>query len=134
MGTMRVHITFVNVLQDIQDYKVTDPGEDQMVSKIFFWLELDGSRQMPLSVVEVRQPVGTDYKTAPLTVGPLSQDVTDGPWNQEAFTEAVVDYYRSALGKGISFGKASNLRMRNNTINHVKSYEFDIETGWSPPP
>ena len=134
MATMRVHITFVNVLQDIPDYKMTDPGEDQMVSKIFFWLELDGSRQRPLSDVEVRQPMGTDYKTAPLTVGPLSQEVTDGPWNQEAFTEAVEDYYRSALGKSISFGGASNLRIRNNIINHVKSYEFDIETGWSPPP
>ena len=130
---MRVRITFSTAVQDIQDYKMTDPGEDQIVSKIGFSLELDGSRHGPL-FVEVRQPMGTDYKTEPLTVGPLLQEVTDGPWNQEAFTKVVEDYYRSALEKGISLRKASRVELRNDTIDLVKSYEFDIETGWSPPP
>ncbi len=133
MATMKAHIKFSTMFQDIQDYKMTDPGEDQMVSKIVFSLELDGSRHGPL-FVEVAQPMGTDYKTEPLTIGPLPLEVADGPWNQEAFTEVVEEYYRYALEKFIRFGGASGVRMRNNMLSFVKSYEFDIETGWSPPP
>ncbi len=125
MATMKAHIKFSTMFQDIQDYKMTDPGEDQIVSKIGFSLELDGSRHGPL-FVEVRQPMGTDYKTEPLTVGSLAQEVTDGPWNHEAFTAVVEDYYRSSLEKGISLRKAPRVGMPNNPINYVKSYEFDI--------
>ena len=129
MATMRAQITFAAVIQDIHDFNMADLGEDQMVSRILFSLELDGSRHG--AFVEVAQPMGTDYQTEPLTFGPLPQEVTGGPWNQEAFTEKVEEYYRSALEKSVSLGGA---QMRNNIIIHAKSYEFDIETGWSPPP
>ncbi len=129
---MRAQITFSAVVQDIQDYNIADPDEDQMVSRILFSLELDGSRLG--AFVEVAQPTGTDYKTEPLTVGPLSQEVMGGPWNHEAFTAVVEDYYRSALEKSVRLGEAGGVHMQSDKIIHVKSYEFDIETGWSPPP
>ena len=125
---MRAQIIFLAVVQDIHDYNMANPGEDQMVSRIVFSLELDGSRHDQL-FVEVAQPMGIDYKTEPLTFGPLSHEVTGGPWNHEAFTELVEGYYRSALKKTVEVASA---RMRDNMIVHVEIYEFDIETGWSP--
>ena len=127
---MRAQIIFLAVVQDIDDYNMANPSEDQMVSRIVFTLELDGSRHDQL-FVEVAQPMGTDYKSEPLTFGPLSHEVTGGPWNHEAFTELVEGYYRSALKKPAEVASA---RMRNNMIIHVEIYEFDIETGWSPAP
>ena len=129
MATMKAQITFAAVIQDIHDFNMADPGEDQMVSRILFSLDLDGSRHG--AFVEVAQPMGTDYKTEPLTFGPLPDEVSGGPWNHEAFTEVVEGYYRSTLEKSVSIGGA---RMRNNRIIHAKSYDFDLETGWSPPP
>ena len=125
---MTAQITFLALVQDINDYNKAEHGEKQMVSRIVFSLELDGSRHDQL-FVEVAQPMGTDYKTEPLTFGPLSHEVTGGPWNHEAFTELVEGYYRSALKKTVEVASA---RMRNNMIIQVAIYEFDIETDWSP--
>lgn len=125
---MRAQIIFLAVVQDIDDYNMANPSEDQIVSRVGFSLELDGSKHDQL-FVEVAQPMGTDYKTEPLTFGPLPHEVRGGPWNHEAFTELVEGYYRSALKKTAEVASA---RMRNNMIIHVEIYEFDIETGWSP--
>ena len=130
MATKTAQITFGAVIQDVHHFNMAKPDEDQIVSRILCLLEMDGSRHE--LVIEVAQPMGTDYETEPLTVGPLPQEVTDGPWNYEAFTDVVDDYYRSALKRAVKLGGAKGVRMQDNKIIQVKRYRFHIDTGWLP--
>ncbi|MEE8153802.1 MAG: hypothetical protein V3T53_02455 [Phycisphaerales bacterium] len=130
---MKAQITFLALVQDIDDYNKAEHGEKQMVSRIVFSLEFDGLKHDQL-VVEVSRPRWSDYKTAPLTFGSLSHGLMGGPWNHEAFADLADDYYRSALELSVSRGEASDVWIRNNRIDWVKTYDVDIEVGWSPPP
>ena len=133
MTTMKAQLTFLAVVQDIYDYNKAEHGEKQMVSRIVFSLEFDGLKHDQL-VVEVSRPRWSDYKTAPLTFGSLSHELMGGPWNHEAFADLAGDYYRSALERSVSLGEATDVWMRNNRLDWVKTYDVDIDVGWSPPP
>jgi hypothetical protein len=115
----KAKVTFHMLIQGTQD-PIADPNQNQMISRAFFMLEHAGKTYTNMSV-SLRQPVGTDYATAPIEVEKPSGSYS-GNWNHNDFRDAVEDYYRSA----IRVGGGGAVRMRNNTFVFSKSYEIDI--------
>jgi len=124
MPTARV--VFDKCIQDSQNY---GNDEEHMVSRIFFTIEVEGRRYEGLHV-DVKQTVGSSYKSGPIEVGAPKGAGYKGPFNHEAFRAAVEKYYRSLVGstgKGISInGSAKNIRMRNNTFQKEAIEEFEV--------
>src|SRR4029077_11625065 len=63
---MQAKVTFRKLIQDSQEYGSND---EHIVSREFFDLEIGGKRHSDL-YVDIKQPVGSDFETAPLEVGP----------------------------------------------------------------
>jgi len=123
----KAKITFQKIVQDSQDYGTFQKSDEHMVSIIHFKLEIKGKNFEDMKV-EVRQPFGTDYETEPIEVGKISGPYK-GPWNHRDFSELCEEYYTSFIGsqgRGISFGGAANIRMRNNTFTSLLIREIDI--------
>jgi len=120
----KAHVTFRRLVQDSQDYGSND---EHMVSRAFFDLNIDSKDYQNLSV-DIKQQVGSNFETSPLEISkPIGYD---GPFNHQAFRDAVENYYRSLVGStgsGIHIaGGASNIRMRNNTFVQEMRVEFNI--------
>jgi len=118
------HVTFRRIVQDSQDYGSND---EHMVSRAFFDMQIGDRAYKGLSV-DIKQPVGSNFETSPLEISKPSG--YKGPFNHQAFREAVEKYYRSQVGSsgsGIRIsGGASNIRMRNNTFVQEVHVEFKV--------
>ncbi len=123
-------IFFHRCMKDSQD----DGSDDEhMVSRVFFSLNYDGEVYENL-YVDIKQPVGGDFETAPLEVG-VPQGYT-GPFNYDAFRGEVEKYYRGLVGsKGsvIRISGGGRARMRNNQFISPGMAEIEIQAskgGW----
>lgn len=123
-------IFFHSCTQDSQDYGSDD---EHMVSRVFFTLNYDGDIFDKL-YVDIKQPVGGDFETAPLEVG-VPQGYR-GPFNHDAFREAVEKYYRGLVGSkgsGIRISGGGSARMRNCEYIFARTAEIEIQAskgGW----
>ena len=123
MALARVH--FQQMIQDSQEY---GSDEEHMVSRVFFALELEGSSVHTDLYADVKQTVGSSFETAPLEVS--MPHGYKGPWDHEAFSQAVEAYYRGlvgASGRMIRIEAASNVRMRNNRYVEPRVVEFHVK-------
>jgi hypothetical protein len=118
----KVKIVFHGCLQDSQEIGSDD---EHMVSRVFFSLEV-GKRNFDNLFVNIKQPVGSNYEDFPFEVE--SPKGIDGPFNYEAFRNAVETYYRELVGSQGSMIKIvnSNVRMMNNRIEKRRIFNFDI--------
>lgn len=130
---MKARVTFLAIIQDLQDFHMAVKDDDQMVSRLFFSLDIDGKHYDQLTV-EVAQPMGTDYEAEPITVAPLDRELYNGPWNPGAFSDAAEKCYRQALSKAVRVGPGvQGLRMRDNHFDIKAVFEFDVQSptvGW----
>lgn len=117
-------IHFRQCLQDSQDLGT----DEHMVARVSFDLEID-DRVLGDLTVDVKQPVGGDYATAPLEVG-RPQGYT-GPLDYDAFRREVELYYRELVGPGgaVDLGPGSNVRMRNNLSISPKTVQINHPEG-----
>jgi len=118
------NVTFRRLVQDSQDYGSND---EHMVSRAFFDLKIDDRAYQDLSV-DIKQPVGSNFETSPLEIS--KPNGYNGPFNHQAFRDAVENYYRGLVGSsgsGIHIsGGASNIRMRNNTFLQEVHVKFSV--------
>jgi hypothetical protein len=122
----KAKVIFKKLVQDSQDYGSND---EHMVSRAFFDLELEGKTYRDLSV-DIKQPVGSDFETAPLEVSQPKGYA--GPFNHDTFQQLVEGYYRNLVGSsgsGIRIGGGGNIRMRNNTFVQEYTAEFEVGKG-----
>ena len=115
--------TFFKIIQDSQEFGSDD---EHMVSRIFFNLEIDKTKY-PNLYADIKQTVGSSYESGPLEVSPPHG--YDGPFNFEAFREAVEQRYRSQVGskgRGYRIVGGSNIRMWNNVSTFTVVVQFDL--------
>jgi hypothetical protein len=118
-------VTFYKCIQDSQDYGSND---EHMVSRVFFFLEIDEKR-LDLHA-DIKQTVGSSFETGPIEV--RQPENYKGPFNYDAFRDAAEKYYRSlvgSLGGGIRIQGGTNIRMRNNTFIQNMIAEFEVKEG-----
>jgi len=122
-------ITFQKLIQDSQDYGSND---DHMVSRVFFNLDIDGNLYPDL-YADVKQIVGSAIESSPIEVS--NPGGYKGPFDHDAFSNAVERYYRSlvgATGSGIRISGATNVRMRNNTFFATGVAKFEVKSSGGP--
>lgn len=123
----KAKITFHQCIQDSQEYGSDD---EEMVSRVFFTLEI-GEDKFEKLYADLKQTVGADYDTGPIEVS--QPHGYDGQFNHQAFRDFAEKYYRSLVGsqaRGIRIGKgASNIRMYGNVFNVEMVCEFEISGG-----
>jgi len=85
----------------------------------------------------LKQTVGSDFESGPIEVGTPQGAGYSGPFNYDAFRQAVEDYFRGNFGptgSGIGFGAgAKNIWMYHNTIYKQVQVQFEAseqETSW----
>src|SRR5919108_831874 len=106
--TARIH--FEQLLQDSQSLR---SGDDHMVSRVRFSLEIKG-RKFPGLHVDLKQSVGAT-EDDPIEVG--QPHGYKGPMNYDGFRKCIEDYFRHCIGASgmIRLSKRdSNLRMKDN--------------------
>lgn len=116
-------ITLHRLIQDSQNYGSND---EHMVSRVFFDLTIDGKKYEGL-FADVKQSVGSSFESSAVEVSSPSN--YKGPFNHDAFSNIVVKYYRSlvgASGSGIHIQGGSNIRVRNNTVDHSFTDKFQV--------
>jgi len=127
---MAIAKLFLNkLIQDSQDYGSND---EHMVSRVFFDLEIEGTKYEGL-YADIKQPVGSSFESSPLEVS--SPANYRGAFNHEAFRSIVEQYYRSLVGaggSGIHISGGSNIRMRNNTFIQPVAAEFEVQVTGGP--
>jgi hypothetical protein len=116
-------ITLLSLVQDSQEYGSDD---EYMVSRVFFDLEIDGTKYQGPHC-DVKQIVGSSFETSPLEVS--APTGYKGPLNHHAFQEIVEHYYRGLVGsqgQGIRITGGSNIRMQNNTFIQPSEATFEV--------
>lgn len=127
---MKAKVTFKQILQDDQQL---GSGEQWMVSRIFFDLEIDG-RKIPGLYVDIKQTVGSPFETAPLEVG--SPHEYAGPRNHAEFRKEAENIYRWSFGpegRMIHVSGGGQFRMQGNIVGLKKTIEFEVSgsmNGW----
>ena len=124
----KAKVTFHRCIQDSQEY---GSGDEFMVSRVFFTLEI-GEEKYEGLYSDLKQTVGDDYETGRIEVS--SPQGYDGEFNYWAFRDCAEKYYRSLVGsgaRGIRVGKGSSIRMYNNAFNMEMVCEFEISGGSS---
>ncbi len=115
---------FTKFVQDSQEYGSND---EQMVSRVFFDLLVDGQPRGSF-LADVKLVVGGSFETDALEVGRPSG--YRGPFDHARFAEAVTKYVRGLVGSGgsgIRLGPgAKNIRMRNNTFVKPAPFSFEV--------
>jgi hypothetical protein len=126
----RAKVTFHGGIQDSQDFGSDD---EYVVSRVFFTLEIDGVRHRYLHV-NLRQAAGSDPATSPIEVNRHCGYA--GPFNAQAFREAVEQYYRGVCGRGdfaALTDSPSAARRPNHSFLDPGAAEFEVsetEDGW----
>lgn len=121
----RAKVFFRECVQDSQDYGSDD---EHMVSRVFFSLEVDGKKYDEM-YVDLKQAVGSSYETGPIEVSSPRGAKYHGPFNHQAFSDGVEQYYRGLVGskgKAIRISGATNIRMRNNRYAVPMTIEFEV--------
>lgn len=112
----------------IQDSQALGSNDEHMVSRVFFDMAIRGKKYKSL-YVDIKQPVGGPFETAPLEVSwPKGYE---GHFNYNSFREAVEDYYRGlvgSMGRGIRIQGGGNIRMHDNVILQQKEVELDLDS------
>ncbi len=123
----RAKVTFHKCVQDMQELAT---GDETMVSRVFFTLEVGGKKYEDL-YADLKQTVGADFESGPIEVS--KPHGYDGPFNYEAFRQGAENYYRSLVGsRGKVFRiEGGNARMYNNTFNVPMLIDFDIKDAGS---
>lgn len=119
----KAKVTFKEAVLDSQEYGST---QEQMVSRVFFDLEVSGAKY-PGLYAEVTQTPGSNFEEYPLAVG--APQGYNGPFNADEFRSAVERYFRKLIGKSgmmVSTKRATNLRMQNVKMAVPDVAEFDI--------
>jgi hypothetical protein len=154
-----LELTFEGCVQDAEEY---GSGREQMVSRLFFWIKrahgapgnyrqdlerLSGKHFAksrieppdgytgPMLYAELRQPVGDDFVTGRITVGPPVG--YEGPFDQSAFAREAVAYFRDVTsdsgamirvedGRPLKGGlrETSHVRLRNNADVSRRTVRF----------
>jgi hypothetical protein len=117
-------IKLQRLVQDSQEYGSDD---EHMVSRVFFDLEIDGTKYQGLHC-NVKQTVGSSFETAPLEVS--APTGYKGPFNHQAFQQIIEQYYRGLVGsqgRGIGITSGSNIRMQNNTFVQPSEATFEVQ-------
>ena len=129
----QISVTFHKLIQDSQEFGSDD---EHMVSRAFFKIEVEGN-SYPDMYCNLKQTVGSDFESEPIEVGTPQGAGYSGPFNYDAFRQAVEDYFRGNFGptgSGIGFGAgAKNIRMYHNTIYKQVQVQFEAseqETSW----
>jgi hypothetical protein len=121
-----VRVRFHGCIQDSQEYGSDD---EHMISRVFFDMEVDGEGYDGLHV-DVKQTVGSSYETGPIEVGSPKGTKYRGPFDHQAFSEAVEKYYRSIVGSKASRfkrrGRSRNIRMPNQRFGVEQVVEFEV--------
>jgi len=127
MPTATIH--FKEIIQDSQDYGSDD---EQMVSRVFFDLQVD-DKKYPGVHANLKQTVGA-AATDPIEVSAPAGYV--GPFDHEKFTAEVEKYFRGLVGgPGSSFNVGPgvrNVRMRNCRYRKPASVSFEVSKLHSP--
>jgi hypothetical protein len=104
-------VTFHQLRHDSRDYGSDDR---HIVSRVFFPFKKDG-QALGDFFADLKQVVGSDLEEGEIEVGrPIGYD---GPFNQERFSIAAREYFRSLIsskGAGISAMARRHIRMHNN--------------------
>jgi hypothetical protein len=118
------------LVQDSQEYGSDD---EFMVSRVFFDLEIEGNWHRGL-YANIKQVVGSPISANALEVSPPIG--YKGPFNQEAFSKAVANYFLRLIGPNgsvFSLGNSKNIRMQNNSMAVPENVGFIIDSpsgGW----
>ncbi|MGE5279047.1 MAG: hypothetical protein ACM3SU_18795 [Acidobacteriota bacterium] len=155
-----IELTFEGCVQDAEEY---GSNREWMVSRVFFWIKREGgppgnfrqdlervsSRHFaksrieppdgytgPILYAEVRQPVGDDFVTGRIEVGPPVG--YDGPFNQPVFARETAAYFRGATsdsgamvrledGRPVKGGprETSHVRLRDNAEPTRRTVRFE---------
>jgi hypothetical protein len=140
-----LELTFEACVQDLEEF---GSGPDRMVSRVYFWIrrseESDGDfrrdldaatgnrfarRRLdpparytgPMLQAEIVQPVGEDFQTGPIEVGPPGGDA--GPLDLRAFSRAATDYFRSVMSDSGCMQRSEDgrpLRGSDRPTKHVR--------------
>jgi hypothetical protein len=115
------------IIQDSQEFGSTD---EHMISRVFFDLTIDGKPHQDLYCI-VKQSVGSWYVDAPLEVSkPVGYK---GPFNHQAFSHAVEQYYRKSFRGIAMLGAGAIVRMQHNRFDRPETVVFDSKadgTSW----
>lgn len=125
VGGTPMRVAFHRIIQDSQEYGSND---EHMVSRVFFRLYRDGN-DLGEFYTDVKQTVGSTFEDpGSIEVGaPVGYN---GPFNQEKFSEAVSQYFRSAIGRSgsaIGIQGGTNIRMHDNLIEQTGEITFPVE-------
>jgi hypothetical protein len=164
MATLEV--TFEGCVQDSEEF---GSGPDRMVSRVYFWIRREGSahgdfradfhnatgyrffrRRVepperytgPMLHVEIVQPVGEDFLTGPIAIGPPSG--YSGPFDHPGFARAATEYFRSLMsdagvmqrredGHPLHGGlrETQHVRLRNNAELSRRTVQIPVSAGAS---
>ncbi len=86
-------VTFNRLVQDSQDYGSND---EHMVSRVFFTLEIDGTKHELYA--DIKQTVGSSYETGPIEVS--KPHGYSGPFSHQEFQRAEPPPPRPLLQRG----------------------------------
>lgn len=120
-------IEFEKIVLDNQDYSSFTYDEDQMVSRIFFSIEIDGEIYSGLSV-EICQPFCTDFQCDPLEIA-IPKGKYSAGWDHSAFSVFCEAYYRYVTDKMVlnkMDSASTNIRKRNNMFAMPASCEIEV--------
>jgi hypothetical protein len=140
-----LELTFEGCVQDSEEF---GSGRDRIVSRVYFWIRRGGTpmgdfrsdlariagsffakRALappedytgPMLSADIVQPVGEDFQTGPIEVGPPRGDT--GPFDQAAFARAAVEYFRSVMSDSGAMQRAQDgrpLRGGYRPTEHVR--------------
>lgn len=125
MPKIKTRIIFTRCIQDAEGYGSDD---EDMVSRVFFELEMSGKRY-PGLFADIKHPVISEFEKMPLKVG--RPQGYGGPLNYNAFCQAAEVYYRECVedqGMGIHFAGCNYIRIRDKTYTKTKIVEFERDT------
>jgi hypothetical protein len=121
-----VRVRFHGCIQDSQEYGSDD---EHMISRVFFDMEVDGQGYEGLHV-DIKQAVGSSYETGPMEVDSPKGTKYRGPFDHQAFSEAVEKYYRDLVGSKASASRrgrgSQNIRMPNRRFGVEQVVEFEV--------
>lgn len=117
-----VRVAVKKCIQDSQEYGSND---EEMISRVFFSIYVDGVLKGEYHA-DIKQIVGSTYSSDNIEV--TRPQNYAGPFNHELFSDKIAGYFSKLVnssGSMISLGGAKNIRMINNTF--IMPYEFQFE-------
>ena len=98
-----------------------------MVSRVFYSIDVDGVAKGN-DYSDLKQIVGSAYSSDNIEVSPPRE--YRGPYDHTAFSNELVGYFCKLVnlsGAMLSRGRATNVRMRDNTFSIPSRFQFKAE-------